>query len=72
MNRAIDDIRAVESEKLDGAVQAERRKIEELEATLEQLRVVSTTIWNLLYQVVLNFFFQYKMKSLLCDYFVNS
>ncbi|XP_060586593.1 forkhead-associated domain-containing protein 1-like isoform X3 [Ruditapes philippinarum] len=38
MNRAIDDIRAVEGEKLDGAVQAERRKIEELEATLEQLR----------------------------------
>ncbi|XP_052820992.1 forkhead-associated domain-containing protein 1-like isoform X2 [Mya arenaria] len=38
MNRAIDDIRAVEQEKLDSALQAERRKIEELETTIEQLR----------------------------------
>ncbi|WAR14835.1 FHAD1-like protein [Mya arenaria] len=33
-----DDIRAVEQEKLDSALQAERRKIEELETTIEQLR----------------------------------
>ena len=45
MNRAIDDIRAVEAEKLEGAVQAERRKIEELEATLEQLRAVSLELY---------------------------
>jgi hypothetical protein len=49
MNRAIDDIRAVEGEKLDGAVQAERRKIEELEATLEQLRAVSLSEGQILY-----------------------
>ncbi|XP_052213963.1 forkhead-associated domain-containing protein 1-like isoform X2 [Dreissena polymorpha] len=38
MNRAIDDIRAVEAEKLESALQSERRKIEDLEATVEQLR----------------------------------
>ncbi|KAK3583390.1 hypothetical protein CHS0354_040353 [Potamilus streckersoni] len=38
LNRAIDDIRAVETEKRENAVEAERKKIEELENSLEQLK----------------------------------
>ena len=41
MNQAIEDIQAVEAEKLDAAVQAEKRKIEQLEETLTELRTVS-------------------------------
>ena len=41
MNQAIEDIQAVEAEKLDAAVQTEKRKIEQLEETLTELRTVS-------------------------------
>lgn len=44
MNQAIEDIRAVEAEKLEAALLAEQRKIEQLEETLEQLRNVSMKI----------------------------
>lgn len=40
LNRAIDDIRAVESEKLQIAIAEEKRRAEELEATIGQLRQV--------------------------------
>lgn len=40
LNRAIDEIRAVETEKRENCVQAERRKQEELQASIEQLRQV--------------------------------
>lgn len=38
MNHAIDEIRLIEAEKLENAVGAERRKIEDLQTTLAQLR----------------------------------
>lgn len=53
MNRAIDDVRAVESEKLEAALLAEKLKIEQLEANIEQLQIVSFShsavyiIWKL-------------------------
>lgn len=43
LNRAIDDIRAIEDEKRENAVAEERRVSEELRATMEELRVVSIT-----------------------------
>lgn len=49
MNQAIEDIRAVESEKLDAAVTAERRKIEALEETIENLRGVSKLLGEKVY-----------------------
>ena len=41
LNRAIDDIRAVEEEKRESILSEERRKNEELRAAMEELRVVS-------------------------------
>ncbi|XP_041377667.1 forkhead-associated domain-containing protein 1-like isoform X2 [Gigantopelta aegis] len=38
LNRAIDEIRAVETEKRENEVGAERRRVEEIEAAMEQLR----------------------------------
>ncbi|CAL1541605.1 unnamed protein product [Lymnaea stagnalis] len=38
LNQAIDEIRAVETSKRESLIEAERRKIHELEASLEQLR----------------------------------
>ena len=46
LNRAIDDIRAVEEEKRENAIAEERRVSEELRATLEELRTVSILIVN--------------------------
>ena len=43
LNRAIDDIRAIEDEKRENAIAEERRVSEELRATMEELRTVSLT-----------------------------
>ena len=40
MNRAIDEIRALEEEKREGLLEAERVKFTELELSLEKLRQV--------------------------------
>ena len=40
LNRAIDEIRAMEEEKLNNAVAEEKRRADELESNLQQLRQV--------------------------------
>ena len=41
LNKAIDEIRLLEEEKRDNALQVERSKVMELEVSLAQLRAVS-------------------------------
>lgn len=43
LNRAIDEIRAVEAEKRENALQSERAKVDELDAAMAKLRQVSIT-----------------------------
>ena len=44
LNRAIDEIRAMEDEKLQNAVAGEKQRAEELETNVEQLRQVGVLL----------------------------
>lgn len=41
LNKAIEELKFVESEKRENAIAGEQKKIEELQVTIDQLRVVS-------------------------------
>lgn len=41
MNKAIEELKFVEAEKRENAIAGEQKKIEELQVTIDQLRVVS-------------------------------
>lgn len=45
LNKAIEELKFVESEKRENAIAGEQKKIEELQVTIDQLRVVSWQSW---------------------------